>query len=75
MTIHTAREERAQLSLSCADVAKKGHKDSVGSNASLSVGLRSPRGLSPTSEQQDPARLITAAVAACLSKRVFSTEH
>lgn len=52
MTIHTAREERAQLSLSCADVAKKSQKDSVDSNASLSVGLPCPRALSPIAEQQ-----------------------
>lgn len=53
MSIHTAKEGRAQLSLSCADVAKKGHKDSVGSSASLHVGLPSSRALSPASEQQD----------------------
>lgn len=52
MTIHTAREERAQLSLSCANAKKKSQKDSVDSNASLSVGLPSPRALSPIAEQQ-----------------------
>lgn len=51
MTIHTAREDKGQLSLSCADVAKKSQKDSVDSNASLSVVLRSPRALSPIAEQ------------------------
>lgn len=34
MTIHTTREERAQLSLACADVAKKSQKDSTDSDAS-----------------------------------------
>lgn len=52
MTTHTAREERDQLSLSCADAAKKSQKDSVDSNASLSVGMPSPRALSPIAEQQ-----------------------
>lgn len=51
MTIHTAREDKGQMSLSCADVAKKSQKDSVDSNASLSVVLRSPRALSPIAEQ------------------------
>lgn len=41
--IFTVSEQRAQLSFSCADVAKKSQKDSVDSNASLSVGLPSPR--------------------------------
>lgn len=54
MSIHTVREERAQLSLSCADVAKKSQEDSVDSNASFSVGLPSPRALSPIAEQQGP---------------------
>lgn len=31
MTIHTTREERAQMSHSCADVAKKSQKESVDS--------------------------------------------
>lgn len=50
-TIHTAREERAQMSLSCAGVAKKSHKESVNSGASLGIGLPSPRALSPTAGQ------------------------
>lgn len=52
VTIYNAREERAQLPLSCAAVAERSQKDSGDSNAQLSAGLLSPRALSPIIEQQ-----------------------
>lgn len=45
------QEKKAQMSLSCAGVAKRSHKESVNSGASLGIGLPSPRALSPTAGQ------------------------
>lgn len=53
MTIYNAREERAQLPLSCAAVSKRSQKDSgTQPYALLSVGLLCLRAVSPIIEQQ-----------------------
>jgi len=71
MTILAAREERAQLPLSCAGVAKKSQQDSVGSNAPFSVGLPGPRALSPIAEQHAPVLSLPPVCSQLLSLLAF----